>query len=106
MVAEFIEFVRKYGVIGLAIGFVTGTAATQFVNVLSASLLTPLVEQVVNLFGENAFQSLNVGFNGSTFAFGDIISGLINFLAIMAFVFLLVKFVISKWMTDDEKGKV
>lgn len=106
LVEEFIIFIRKYGVIGLAVGFITATAATDFVNALSKGLLKPLVEQIVDLLGRGTFDRLNFGFNGSTFGFGDIISAFINFVAVMLVVFLLVKFALSKVMTEEEKKKV
>lgn len=106
LVAQFIEFVRKYGVLGLAIGFVTGGAATDLVKVLTTSILEPLVQWIVGLFGKDAFSALNVAVGDLTFKFGDLLLGLVNFLAIMGVIFLLVKFVFSKWMTDDEKKKV
>lgn len=107
MIQEFVEFVQKYGVIGLAIGFVTGQAATAFVGVLAKEILTPVVSWIINLFGEGTFEKLNVNIgNNLTLGFGNVISGLITFLAVMMFVFLLVKFVINKFMSDDDHKKV
>ena len=107
---EFLEFVRKFGVIGIAIGIVAGNAATAFVGVLSANLLTPIVTWVVNLFGKGAFNALNVtvgsGADAYVFGFGNIIEGLINFLAVLAVIFLIVKLVVNRFMTEDEKKKV
>jgi large conductance mechanosensitive channel len=106
MLAEFSEFVQKYGVIGLAIGFVTGGAASDLVKVLTANLLNPIVEWIVNLFGKGAFDKLNIVAGDVTFGFGNVIQGLVQFLAVMAFVFMLVKFVINKFMSDDDHKKV
>lgn len=104
---EFIVFVQKYGVIGLAIGFITGSAAVAFVKVLSDSLLTPIVSWIINLFGKNAFNSLNVDIGqGIELKFGDVLNGLITFLSVLAFVYLLVKFVINRFMTEDDHKKV
>jgi large conductance mechanosensitive channel len=106
-VSEFIEFVKKYGVIGLAIGFVTGTAASDFVKILSTNILTPLVGWMINLFGQDAFVKMNVNIgSGVTLGFGNVLSGLITFLSVMAFIFVLVKFVINKFMTDADHKSV
>ena len=110
LVAEFMEFVQKYGVIGLAIGFVTGTAASDFVKVLSTNILSPIVAWIVNLFGKGAFEALNVkvgeGANQLVFGFGNVVEGLVTFLAVMGFVFVLVKFVINKMMNDSDHKNV
>ena len=105
MLVEFSEFVQKYGVIGLAIGFVTGSAASDFVKVLSANILSPIVAWIVNLFGKGTFEKLNVVVGDVTFGFGNVIEGLISFSAVMAFVFILVKFVINKFMSEEENKK-
>jgi large conductance mechanosensitive channel len=107
MIAEFTEFVQKYGVAGLAIGFVTGTAASDFVKIISENILTPIVAWIVGLFGKDAFNNLNVKVtDGVTLGFGNVISGLISFLAVMAFVFVIVKFVLNKMMSDADHKSV
>lgn len=107
MLNEFVEFVRKYGVFGLAIAFVTGTAASSFVKIISDNLLSPIVGLIISLFGKDAFARLNVHIaDGVEFGFGYIIYGLINFLAVMLFVFLLVKNFGQLFLTEEEKKKI
>lgn len=107
MIEEFVAFVRKYGVLGLAIGFVTGKAAADFVAILSSKFIQPLVGWVLSFVSPKAFAALNVAINDQVvFGFGDILKGLIDFLAIMLVIFILVKFVFSKLMNDTDHAKV
>ena len=41
--SEFIDFINKYGVIGLAIGFIIGSASKDLVNALVADILMPVI---------------------------------------------------------------
>ncbi|MFW6109405.1 MAG: MscL family protein, partial [archaeon] len=40
---EFLEFISKYGVIGLAIGFIIGSASKDLVNALVDDILMPII---------------------------------------------------------------
>ena len=41
--AEFVDFINKYGVIGLAIGFIIGSASKDLVNALVGDILMPII---------------------------------------------------------------
>jgi large conductance mechanosensitive channel len=40
---EFIDFINRYGVVGLAIGFIIGSASRDLVNALVADILMPVI---------------------------------------------------------------
>jgi len=42
LIQEFMDFLQKFGVIGLAIAFVVGAAASKLVTALVTDLVTPL----------------------------------------------------------------
>lgn len=107
IVQQFIEFVQKYGVLGLAIGFVTGKAASDFVAILSKNLIQPIVGWVLSFISPKAFEFLNIKISDDViFGFGEILKGLIDFLAIMLVIFLLVKYLFSKLMHDTDHSKI
>jgi large conductance mechanosensitive channel len=84
----FLDFIRGYGVVSLAIGIVIGSAVTNLVNALVVSLINPLVG--IFLPGSNlARATFTIG--GSTFAWGAFVSALINFIIIAAVVYFGVK---------------
>ena len=41
--AEFIDFINKYGVVGLAIGFIIGSASKDLVTALVGDILMPII---------------------------------------------------------------
>lgn len=40
---EFVDFINRYGVVGLAIGFIIGSASKDLVNALVADILMPVI---------------------------------------------------------------
>jgi large conductance mechanosensitive channel len=113
---EFMGFIVKFGVIGLAIGTVVGGAVKELVDSIVKNILGPILGLIPNMKG---LESLNIArdaagkfiLNGVAdkgdsivLNYGPFIGSLINFLALMLVVFLVIKFVISHVMTDDEKN--
>lgn len=85
---EFMEFLNKYGVIGLAIAFIIGGAAGRLVTALVNDLLMPIVAVIVP-GGEWRTTVLQVG--PVKFLLGDFVGALIDFIIIALVVFLLSK---------------
>lgn len=84
----FLDFIRGYGIVSLAVGIIIGSAVTSLVNSLVASIINPFIG--LFLPGSNlAKASFTVA--GSTFAWGAFVSALINFLIIAAVVYFGVK---------------
>ena len=103
MAKEFMDFVTKYGVIGLAIGVVTGGAVKALVDSIVLNLLSPLVGLVTG--GVN-LSALTLIVGKAELKYGLFLNDLISFLAIMLVVFFIIKFFIGKFMSDDEHAKI
>ena len=85
---EFMEFLNKYGVIGLAIAFIIGGAAGRLVSALVSDLLMPIIAVIVP-GGEWRTTVFAVG--PVKFLLGDFAGALIDFIIIAFVVFLLSK---------------
>jgi large conductance mechanosensitive channel len=91
---EFIGFLKTFGVIGLAIAFVIGAAASKLVTAFVNDIVNPIVGLALPS-GDLKTLSYNAtnpttGVT-STFAYGDLISNIIDFLIIAFVVFLMYK---------------
>lgn len=84
----FMEFVRKQGVVGLAIGFIIGVATAAVVNSLVSDLINPLIGLVIQT---KNLDSLTFTLSEATFAYGHFISVIINFVVILAVIYLFFK---------------
>ncbi len=90
---EFFDFLKTFGVIGLAIAFVIGQAASTLVN----SFVKDIIDPLIGLFlpaGSLAALTITVpNLAGTTtvFRYGDLISNIINFLVIALVVFFAYK---------------
>lgn len=85
---EFAEFLQTFGVIGLAIAFIIGQAASGLITALVNDIINPFVGLFLPT-GDLKAMSFAVG--SSKFMYGDLISSLINFLIIAVIVFLAYK---------------
>lgn len=87
-IQEFTEFLKTFGVIGLAIAFIIGQAASGLITALVNDIINPLIGLVLPA-GDLKAMSFTVG--NSKFLYGDLISSLINFLIIAVLVFVAYK---------------
>jgi large conductance mechanosensitive channel len=102
-IQEFMDFLQKFSVIGLAIAFVIGQAASKLISAFVNDLITPFIGLLTPNVGDLNKVGFTVG--NSTFSYGDLISNLINFLIIALVIFLAYK-QLSKFglMKDPVKG--
>ena len=84
----FMEFVRKQGVVGLAVGFIVGLATAALVSSLVLNLINPIIAAV---FGKTDLSAMTFTINNAVFKYGTFISSLIDFIIILAVVYLLFK---------------
>lgn len=85
---EFMDFLNKYGVVGLAIGFIIGGAAGALVSALVGDLLMP----IITLFLPGGdWKTAYIPIGTQQIKYGDFIGVLINFIVIALIVFLLSK---------------
>ena len=96
---EFMEFLQKYQVIGLAVAVVIGTAATKLVNSTVSDIIMPLIAVLIpgGNWREAVFQIGPV-----KFLLGDFVGAIIDFVIIAVVIFILVKYI----MKGDVSKKV
>lgn len=105
---EFFDFLKKFGVVGLAIGVVVGGAVKTFVDEIVKTVVTPILNYVLGLIGFSPTGGINLPQlkatdQVQTILIGQLLGALINFAVLMFIVFVAVKFFISKFMHEDEK---
>lgn len=96
---EFMEFLQKYQVIGLAVAFVIGTAASKLVTSMVTDIIMPIVG-VLTPEGNWRESVLQIG--PIKFLLGDFVGAIIDFMIIALVIFLTVKYV----MKGDTTKKV
>ena len=90
--AEFIEFIGKAGVIGLAVGFIMGTYIGKVVSALVQDIIMPVPGALIpGGDWRTAVFSLPIG-NGMNFAVGDFVGVLVDFFIVAIVIFLIVKY--------------
>jgi len=97
---EFAAFIRTYGVIGVAIGIVMGSAVAKIINAIVEGLIMPLIEMV--LPGPK-WQEAVIHLGRASIKIGVIIAAFIDFFAIAIVVFLMVKYVLK--VDEPKKDK-
>lgn len=96
-VSEFGVFLKKYQVLGLAVAFIIGAAATKLVTAIASDLVMPVVAILVP-GGEWRTATAQVG--PVKFLVGDFAGAVIDFLIIALVVFLVVKFIMKEDATQ------
>ncbi len=92
---EFKEFLEHYKVIGLAIAFIMGAAATALVQSLVKDIIMPLITPFIP---GGAWQTATFNMGPIVISWGAFLGSLINFV-ILAFVV----FMVAKWILKEEK---
>lgn len=93
IIEEFLEFLKEYSVIGLAVAFVIGASAKDLVNAVVDDLVMPLVE--IFLLGGD-WQEYTYNLSGAELKLGHLAATVIDFVIIAALVFLVAKYVMKK----------
>lgn len=93
MMREFMDFLKQYGVIGLAIAVVIGGKLNLLVTSLVNDLLTPLIFQpALRAAGVETIYQLS--YNG--IMYGKVVGALIDFMIVAFVVFLFAKKVMKE----------
>ncbi len=98
-VEEFSEFLRKYQVIGLAVAFIIGAAATKMVTALVTDIIMPVIAVLIP---GGDWRTTVIQAGPIKFLVGDFVGALIDFAIIALVIFLIVKFI----MKGDTSQKV
>jgi large conductance mechanosensitive channel len=89
---EFMDFLQKYQVIGLAVAVVIGTAATKLVNSTVTDIIMPIIA-VVTPSGNWQESVLQIG--PLKFLIGDYVGAIIDFVIIAMVIFIIVKYIMK-----------
>ena len=99
LVQEFMDFLVKYQVIGLAVAFIIGAAATKMVTATVADIIMPIIAVIIP-GGDWRSSVLQLG--PAKLLVGDFVGAIIDFIIIALVVFLVVKHM----MKGDTSKKV
>ena len=95
MMEEFKDFLKEYKVMGLAIAFIIGTAATVLVQSLVNNVIMPLIGPLIP---GGDWQNAKLVMGKISISWGAFLAAVINFVIIALVVFL-----IAKKMLKEEK---
>lgn len=85
----FVDFIRKQGVVGLAVGFILGGAVSKMVTALVTDIINPLIGAAL---GSVNLTDRVFTLAGVEFLWGHFISTLIDFLVVAMVVYYGFKF--------------
>lgn len=88
VIKDFIDFLKEYKVIGLAIAFIMGVASTSLIKSLVDNIIMPLITPFVQNGG---WQTAVLVLGPFTFKWGAFAGELVNFLIIALVIFAIVK---------------
>lgn len=87
----FVNFLRHYAVVGLAVGFIIGQQAQMVMKQLIDSFITPLLNVLIGEnFQKKAF-AISAGGHHESVTWGKFAYVLLNFVFVMIFIYGLVK---------------
>ena len=103
---EFFDFLKTFGIIGLAIAFVLGQAASRLVTAFVNDIVDPMIGYFLPAGSLETMSVKVTNLAGSTteFKYGDLISTIIDFIIIAFIVFLAYK-QLSKYKLVEDKTK-
>jgi large conductance mechanosensitive channel len=91
---EFMDFLSKYKVMGLAVAFIMGVYLGGLVNALVKDLILPIIGLAIPGLGDLATYQITIA--QQVFALGDFLAALITFIIVAFVIFLMIK-VTKKW---------
>src|SRR3972149_1441694 len=108
---EFMDFISKYKVMGLAVAFIMGVYLGALVQALVKDFIMPIIGMALSSAGIGNLSTLKfgipsttfdatgnppTGYTGQLFGVGDFLVALITFIIVAFVIFLLVK-ITKKW---------
>ena len=87
LVQEFMDFLMKYQVIGLAVAFIIGAAATKMVTATVADIIMPVIAVIIP---GGDWRSTVLQLGPVKLLVGDFVGAIIDFIIIALVVFLVV----------------
>lgn len=102
----FIQFLREHAIVGLAIGFVIATQVQALVKLLVDSFINPAFQLLLGQALTSRKFMLTFHGRSVPFAWGGFAYGLLDFLFVLAAVYLLVKFLNLEKLDRPKKSSV
>ncbi len=99
MIKEFIDFLKQYGVIGLAIAVIIGGKLNELITSLVNDLLMPLIFQPA-LRAANVDDIRKLSFNG--ILYGMVLGTTIDFLVVAVVIFLISKVMLKEKQVEKK----
>jgi len=92
-VGDFTVFLKKHQVIGLAVAFIMGGAASKLVSALVADIIMPIIAVLIP---GGDWRKLEVMAGPVKLLLGDFAGALIDFVIIAIVIFMVVKFIVKE----------
>jgi len=99
MIKEFVEFLKEFKVVSLAVAFVLGAASTNLVSAFVKDIFMPIVSP---LLSSGAWQNATLNIGPIAIAYGAFLAEFLNFIILAWIVFIVVEKIIK---IDKEKTK-
>ena len=93
MVKEFMEFLKEYKIIGLAIAFVIGIASKDIITSLVSNIIMPIITPFIP---KGAWETATFSLGPIVIKWGAFLGELINFVIIATVVFIIAKKIIKE----------
>jgi large conductance mechanosensitive channel len=104
---QFFDFLKTFGIIGLAIAFVIGQASSKLVTAFVEDIINPLIGLFLPSGSLEQLSAKVISVSGaiSEFKYGNFIANIIDFLIIALVVFVAYK-ALSKYKIVEDKTKL
>lgn len=93
LIQEFKNFLNEYKVMGLAVAFIIGVAATALIQSLVNDMIMPVIGAMIP---GGDWQAATFAIGSIVLKWGSFLSAVINFVIIAFVVFLIAKFVMKE----------
>ena len=93
MIKEFLEFLKLYGVVGLAIAVVIGGKANAMVTTFVEGILMPIIGVLIP---GGAWKTATLDVGSVKFLLGPFLGAVIDFLIVAALVYMIAKTVLKQ----------
>jgi large conductance mechanosensitive channel len=105
-ITQFFDFLKTFGIIGLAIAFVIGQASSKLITALVEDIINPLIGLFLPSGSLEQLSTKITSASGaiSEFKYGDFIANIIDFLIIALVVFVAYK-TLSNYKIIEDKSK-
>lgn len=88
-IQSFLDFIRKQGVVGLAIGFILGGAVSKVVTALVTDIINPIIGGLMG--SSEGLKAAYYQVGAAQIMWGDFVMVLVDFIIVAAVVFFMFK---------------